>query len=388
MKLFGRDVTRREIATLSGSTAQFFGVRSVVGADGAERGVRMLEFRSGGGLRFTVLVDRAMDVADCDHNGRAIGWQSPTGFVHPGSLDPAGEGGLGFLRGFSGLLNTCGLDHFGFMHTGDAARYNYPGRKSIDWPLHGRVNALPARLTSYGERWDGDECVLFAEGVVTQAAVFGEHLTLTRRIEVRAGENRITLHDRVENPGFYPTPHMLLYHIDLGFPVVTEGSRYLAPVTSAVWASHHVRYRDQGVGCRTLPGPRDGFTEQVWQHAMAADADGMVPVAVVNDALGFGVLLETRASELPCHLQWQHFQSGAYAMGIEPGTNYARGHGFAEERGELIELRHAEAREYHLSLSVLDGTEAIAAAATRIAAIARQPDEDFPEPTGVFTRLR
>ena len=378
MKLFGRDTTRREVAALSGSAAQFFGVRSVVGAAGAERGVGLLEFRSGGGLRFTVLVDRAMDIADCDHNGRAIGWQSPTGFVHPGLLDPAGEGGLGFLRGFSGLLNTCGLDHFGFMHTGDAARYDYPARKTVDWPLHGRVNALPARLSSYGEEWDGDECTLFAEGVVTQAAVFGEHLTLTRRIEVRAGENRVTLHDRVENRGFSRTPHMLLYHLDLGYPVVAEGSRYVAPMTEAVWASHEARYRDQGVGYRTVPKPRAKFTEQVWQHGMAADGDGVVPVAVVNDALAFGVLLETRAAELPCHLQWQHFQSGAYAMGIEPGTNYARGHGFAEERGELIELGHAEARDYHLSLSVLDGTEAIAGGAAGVVVWRRRVSSGGP----------
>ena len=388
MKLFGRDTTRRELAALSGNTAQFFGVRSTTGSDGVERGVRMLEFRSGAGLRFTVLLDRAMDIADCECGGRAIGWQSPTGFVNPGLLDPAGEGGLGFLRGFSGLLNTCGLDHFGFMHTGDAARYNYPARKSIDWPLHGRVNALPARLTGYGERWDGDECVLFAEGVVTQTAMFGEHLTLTRRIEVRVGENRITLHDRVENRGFYRTPHMLLYHFDLGHPVIAEGSRYVAPMAAPIWASHHARYRDQGVGYRTLPGPRDPFTEQVWQHAMVADANGVVPVAVVNDALEFGVLLETRASQLPCHLQWQNFQAGSYAMGIEPCTDYARGHGFAEERGELIELGHAEFRDYHLSLAVLEGADAIAAATARIEAVALQPAEDFPEPTGDFVKLR
>ena len=388
MKLFGREMTRLDIERRCGNPAQFFGVRAVTLSDGVERGVRALEFRSGGGLRFTVLVDRAMDIADCDHNGRAIGWHSPTGFAHPGLLDPAGERGLGFLRGFSGLLNTCGLDHFGFMHTGDAARYDYPARKAIDWPLHGRVNGLPARLSSYGERWDGDECTLFAEGVVTQAAVFGEHLTLTRRIEVRAGENRITLHDRVENRGFYRTPHMLLYHLDLGYPVIADGSRYVAPVTESVWASHQASYRDQGVGYRTLPGPREKFTEQVWQHAMAADGDGIVPVAVVNDALAFGLLLETRAEQLPCHLQWQNFQSSAYAMGIEPGTNYARGHGFAEERGELMELEHAEARDYHLSLSVLDGTAAITAATARITAIARQPDDDFPPPSGTFAKLR
>ncbi len=44
----------------------------------------MLEFRTGTGFRFTVLVDRALDVADCEFRGAAIGWHSPSGFRHPG----------------------------------------------------------------------------------------------------------------------------------------------------------------------------------------------------------------------------------------------------------------------------------------------------------------
>ena len=35
--------------------------------DGVERGIRLLEFRTGTGLRFTVLVDRALDIADCEY---------------------------------------------------------------------------------------------------------------------------------------------------------------------------------------------------------------------------------------------------------------------------------------------------------------------------------
>ena len=388
MNLHGQSVTRRELAALSGDPSQFFGVALTERAEGAGRGIRELWFHTATGLRFSVLVDRCMDIGVCAHRGRAIGWQSPTGFVHPGLLNPEGEGGLGFLRGFSGLLNTCGLDHTGFMHGGDGARYHYAPRRVIDWPLHGRANGLPATLTAYGTRWDGDEATLYAEGVVAQAAVFGEHLTLTRRIEVAADGDRVTIHDRVENRGFYRTPHMILYHIDLGHPVVAAGSRYLAPIVAPIWVFHHDRYRAQGVGYRSLPPPANPFMEQVWQHAMQPDAQGVVPLAVVNDAAGFGVLLESHAAELPCHLQWQHFQAGAYAMGIEPGTNHVRGHGFAEERGELIELEHGEGRDYHLALTVLDGGSAIAAAEARIVAVARQPDDDYPEPTGDFPRLR
>ena len=56
------------------------GVRSVVLGDRAERGVRALEFRTGSGLNFDVLVDRAMDIGSAEYRGVSFGWQSATGF--------------------------------------------------------------------------------------------------------------------------------------------------------------------------------------------------------------------------------------------------------------------------------------------------------------------
>ena len=77
--LFGEERTRRQVAELAGALSQFAGVRLMTLGDGVERGVRMLEFRTGTGLRFTVLVDRALDIADCEYRGAAIGWHSPVG---------------------------------------------------------------------------------------------------------------------------------------------------------------------------------------------------------------------------------------------------------------------------------------------------------------------
>jgi hypothetical protein len=357
--------------------------------DGVERGIRLLEFRTGTGLRFTVLVDRALDIADCEHKGRAIGWHSPSGFRHPGLHEYEGEGGLAWLRSFSGLVVTCGLDHILFMDEAPAAQYHYGPRKSVSSSLHGRVSTIPARLTGYGEAWDGDQCTLWCEGVVQQAAVFGEDLHLVRRIEATVGTDEIRMTDRVVNHGFYRTPHMLCYHINLGHPVVDEGSRYLAPLAETLWAAHAGEdYRRQRVGYRTLPAPQHDFHEQVWQHEMRADAEGRVPVAVVNDRIGLGFLVETMKEEFPAQFEWQAFQSGQYAIGIEPSTNHVFGRPFAEERGELIRLEHGEERLYRTRMQVLDGADAIAAAAGRIAAIAAQPDEDYPEPSGRFPPIR
>ena len=111
VQLYGKSLSRAELAALSGNVSHAASVRLMQLDDGLERGIRMLEFRSGTGLRFTVLVDRAMDIADCDYRGQAIGWHSPAGFRHPALHEYEGEGGLGFMRSFSGLMITCGLDH-------------------------------------------------------------------------------------------------------------------------------------------------------------------------------------------------------------------------------------------------------------------------------------
>jgi len=383
VKLYGEARSRRDIAASSGSFAQFAGVRLMTLEDGLERGIRMLEFRSGTGLRFTVLVDRALDIADCDYRGMAIGWNSPSGFRHPGLHEYEGEGGLGWMRSFSGLMITCGLDHILFMYDEAADHYNYKPRETIKHSIHGRVGTIPAKLTGYGERWEGDECFLWCEGVVMQGTVFGEHLELTRRIEIKAGTNDIKLTDRVTNRGFYRTPHMYCYHINVGHPVLAEGSRYLAPIKDVVWAAHAGEdYQKQGVGYRSMPAPQMQFHEQVWQHEMGADANGEVPVALVNDRLGIGFEVVTRKDQFPCMYEWQNLQAGQYALGIEPATNHVLGHGAARERNELIWLEHGEERRYDSTFRILANTSEIEASEARIVAICRQPDGDYPAPSG------
>lgn len=383
VELFGKTLTRRELAERAGSLGQFAGVRLMELGDGLERGIRLLEFRSGTGLRFTVLVDRAMDIADCEFKGQAIGWHSPAGFRHPGLHEYEGEGGLGWARSFSGLLVTCGLDHILFMNEVSADNYNYSPKKSVSHSLHGRVGTIPAKLTGYGERWEGDRCFLYAEGRVQQAAVFGEDLHLLRRIEIEVGSNDIQLSDRVVNHGFYRTPHMLCYHLNVGHPLLDEGARYLAPIRDVVWAAHAGDdYQKQGAGYRRMPKPQSAFHEQVWQHELGADAEGKVPVALVNDRLGLGFEVTTRKDQFPCQFEWQNFQAGQYALGIEPSTHHVLGNQAARDRGEMIWLDHGDERRYDTVLRILDGADAIAESAARIGAIARQPEEDFPLPSG------
>lgn len=363
-KLWGRDWSRAELLRRVGRLDQVAGVRLVELGDAGGRGVRVLEFRTGTGFEFDVLVDRAFDVGRCELAGRALGWISGVGVEGPWYYEPEG---LGFLRSFAGgLLATCGLDHALFMAEDTAAQYHYPPKQTEVFGLHGRVSNRPARLAGYGERWDGDECTLWAEGETLQASVFGEQLLLRRRIEARVGESRLLIHDVVENVGHDRTPHMLLYHVNAGFPVVDEGSELLVPATAVEPRGDH-----PVEGYRTFAGPAPLYVEQVFEHELAAEPGGTVPVAIVNRALGLGVYEVFRLAELPHHFVWRMLGEGTYVVGIEPSTNRPAGRLDARARGELIELGAGESRSYDLELGALDGAAEIDAFAARVEAALR-----------------
>ncbi len=387
--LFGRNLTRREVEAFSGSRDKLAGVELVTLADGPGRGVRVLQARTGAGLSFQIAVDRGFDLLSGEYRGTPFGWHGAPGVRHPGLITPEGDAGFGFLRGFTGLVSSCGLEHILGPERGDASNFSYPRFSELDYPLHGRIANAPARLIGYGTSWQGDEAVIWAEGEVTQAMIHGEHLGLVRRIEADLGGETITIKDRVENRGFRPTVHMMLYHVNFGFPLLDAETEVLAPVRSVIAANHDLDA--QGVGWRRQVGPQEDFAEQVWQHEVIADSDGIVPTALINPNFSgggpFGVLLEYDQRQLPVHLQWQAFQAGLYALAIEPATNHLPGRKFGQDRGELVTLDHGQAARYELRLTVLDGAAVVDATRRRIAALQGVADE-FATPTGEYPNLR
>lgn len=362
VRLWGREYGRRELLRRVGRLEQVAGVRLVGLEDGMGRGVRVLEFHTGSGFSFEVLVDRAFDIGRCGFKGRPLSWISGVGTSGPWFYEPEG---LGFFRTFGGgMLTTCGLDHALFMAEDTAEQYHYPPKRTERYGLHGRVSNLPARLAGYGSRWEGEECVLWAEGEVLQAAVFGEQLVLRRRIEARVGGSRLTVSDEVENVGFDPTPHMYLYHVNVGFPVVDEGAELLAPASSVTPRGD---YPAEGYG--RFHAPREGYVEQVFEHELLAEEDGTVPVAVVNRELGLGVYQLYNRAQFPHHFVWRMLGEGTYVLGIEPSTNRTAGRLDARRRGELIELRTGERRAYTMELGVLEGAAEIQRFAGRVEAV-------------------
>ncbi len=358
-KVFGKEYTKRELLQRIGDISQVGGVKAIELVDGKARGIRAAEFNTGSGLHFTVLLDRGLDISAADYCGQSLCWRSSTGDTAPAFYEPEG---LGWLRSFyGGLLMTCGLNFFGAP---DVDRGQELG-------LHGRASNIPAKNVYMDGEWDGDDYVMWIQGKVQQTAVFQENLVLQRKIWTRLGENRLFVDDVVENVGFNTTEHMLLYHINGGFPAADAGSEIVAPFLNT-----EPRNDDAKVGQEEffkIQGPTPGFKERVYYHDVATDEDGYVYSALINsdfrNGQGFGFYIKYLKEQLPVLIEWKMNGEGAYVVGIEPGTHRADGRSLERREGRLIFLEPGETRSYNLEIGVLSSQEEIAGFKEKIARI-------------------
>jgi hypothetical protein len=343
--LFGQPVTRRELQRHTGDLSQTGGIRLMQLAEGKEAGVRIADVRTGSGLRFQVNLDRGMDISLAEYKGISLAWRSPEGDVHPAYYEP---GGKGWLRSFpGGLLTGCGMTTAGAPSEDDGESLG----------LHGRLSHLPAAGVSSATRWAGTECLLTLRGEVRESVPFGTNLLLERTIETFLGRSVIVLKDRVRNEGPAASPLMMLYHINLGWPLVDDGTRLYLDAVSTRPRDDEAR---KGEGHeRVCSSPVAGFHEQVYYHDLAPDREGLATALLANDRLGLGLFVRYRQEELPRFIQWKMMGEGLYVVGLEPANCLVEGRAKERRDGTLSSLQPGEQEEFQLQCGVLDGPEAI-----------------------------
>lgn len=355
-RLWGREWTKRELLERVGDLAQVAGVDAFTYRDGARDGVRAARVRTGGGLEFTVLLSRGIDISHAVYKGMPLAWVSQTGEAHPHAFEPEERGWLRTFYG--GLVTTCGLSNAG-MHTEDDGEA---------LGLHGRVSHLSAEEDGAWTQWNGDEAEIIVSGTLREARVFGENLRLTRRITAPVGGAEIRIRDRVENVGFKTSPLMLLYHLNFGWPLVSEdteiavSARGTQPRDSAAEAGMDRWGR--------LEAPQAGYAEQCFFHDVVPDKSGSATVLMVNRARQLGMKIAYDPATLPHLTQWKMMGQGEYVCGIEPANCKVLGRAAERAAGRLQSLEAGEIRHFSVTLSVLDGEEAIAAAENALPAAA------------------
>jgi hypothetical protein len=341
-----------------GDMSQLAGVRHSFLMDGRARMVEALDFDNGSGLQFTVLPGRGMDIAWAKYRGIPLCFMTKAGVASPESYDPEGMGWL--WNFFGGLLTTCGLSN-----VGDPCEDERPELGPVHHGLHGRLSGTAAANVGWSAAWVDGAYRLNATGQMREGVLHGQNLSLTRTIETRLGENALYLTDVIENEGFTPEEVMILYHINIGYPVLDASSRLMLPEGTQTSVSNSGAM-DDPAACGRFSAPSPDAPQHVYLHEFPRRADGLAEVGIYNPEIALGVALSYDPGQLPYFNQWKRMSAGDYVVGLEPANCRAIGRARMRKQGGLETLGPGETRTIRWKLSILDGEAQCAALAARL----------------------
>lgn len=333
-----------------------FGIKYYPIQSGTSAGMHCLSIDTGN-VTATILPDRGMGLWKCWSGDLEFGWQSPvTGPVNPSFVPVHDVSGIGWLEGFDELLVRCGLQSNG------APEFAENG--TVRYPLHGRIANLPAHRLDI--QIDVENGILDVIGAVSESRFLIYSLELQTRYRFRVGSPVIEIIDTVTNRSSQPGSMQLLYHINVGQPVLQSGSTVHTPFRNL--APRDARAAESVEQWNQCNGPAAGYREQVyfvepiaddhnWSETMLASADGN---------FGFAVHFDTRT--LPYMTLWKNTAAveDGYVVGLEPGTGFPNTRSFEERNGRVVTLQGGESRTFRLKLQPLTTSNAVTQSRSRI----------------------
>ena len=264
---------------------QIASVRRYTVDSGREQGIKVIDCDNGS-LRFLLNESKALDIMQLYHKGQNVSFLSKNAFV---------KSELPFLRRFEGgMLYTCGLDCAG---------------KREGHEQHGTFHNLPADvITAYAD----------SEGIAVQAVIrdtqlFGKNLVMKRRISAKQGADTLTLTDTLTNEGYNDENYCLLYHINIGYPMLDDGCVIIADIEE---------YEARGDYAKETASDMLKITDAVPnQRETCYFLDLRTPkIALENKKLGKRFELTYSGDTLTDFIEWTSMASGDYALGFEPST--------------------------------------------------------------------
>lgn len=266
--------------------AQIAYARRYTLTEGRESGLKVIEVNNGK-LRFLLNESKALDVMQLWHDNINVAFVCKNGFcADDRSFENRFEGGM---------LYTCGIENIG-------------ARAGL--LTHGSLHNIPAKITNV--KCDTEQITV--EGEMRFSALFGQNLLLKRKIVTKIGSDTLTLTDSLINQGYGDENYCMLYHFNLGYPMLNDGATVQIDASEVVprtdWARQNLK---------------TAFTMQksipLEEECCYFIKVNKPEVSVVNPLLNKTLTLKYSNDTLPEFIEWKSMASGDYALGLEPATS-------------------------------------------------------------------
>ena len=294
--------------------SQIAGIRRYTVTEGREKGLDILDC-SNGKLRFLLNVTKACDIMQLFCDGQNMTFVSKNGFTQRET--PFGN------RFEGGMLYTCGLDSVG-------------DRDGFE--PHGTFHNIPAQITRAECTEDG----IIVEAVIWDTEIGGKNLQMKRKITSAIGSDSVTVEDTLTNKAFLDTQYCLLYHVNLGYPMLDAGAKILV---DSEWCEPRTPWAAENIATAyEIEAPVPGYEETCYFLKPKKPE-----VSLVNEKLGKKFTVSYSGDTLPQFVEWKNMVSGDFAVGLEPSTTQ-----LDEGRFAFSDIKAGQAIEFMVKLTVSD----------------------------------
>ena len=312
-----------------GHESQLYGIEEHRLMGGRGDGMRLYEVNNGKGLEMTISPDRNGDITRLRYKGINLSYMSPCGYVAPAYYDSIGSNWLGSFT--AGFLTTCGLQAVG-------SPCNDEGE---ELPLHGSIANIPCEQAYYTE----ENGKLIIRTITKDEVIFGRKLCLYREITVSTDTNSFTIQDTIENTGDRVEPFEILYHMNMGYPLLDEESIITIPSVQVTPRDEHAA--EDIDNWMHMEKPTAGYQERCYYHKFA-EQNGMAKIR--QPKLDIELEIHFDASELDGFVEWKMMGVRDYVLGLECGNCFPDGRDVMRRNGMLKFIQPGEKKTYAVSI--------------------------------------
>jgi len=314
-----------------GHPSQLYGVEEHRLVGGKGDGMRLLEVNNGRGLELTLSPDRNLDIARLRAKGINLSYMSPCGYAAPAFYESKGAD---FLKTFTaGFLTTCGLQSVGSPCTDEGE----------ELPLHGSIGNTPAEQVN----WMKEDGAIVITSLTRDETIFGRKLVLERRIAVSLTDNSFTLTDKITNTGERVEPVEILYHMNMGYPLLDEESVVKIPAKEVIARDANAKkYIDSAL---EMEKPTPHYQERCYYYVFDTDK---ASASIYQPKIGTGLTISFDPQVLDGFVEWKMMGVRDYVLGLECGNCYPDGRDVMRKTGMLKQIEPGESLSYSFEVSI------------------------------------
>ena len=179
--------------------------------------------------------------------------------------------------------------------------------------------------------------------------LFGRKLRLTREIKVSTDQNEFCIRDTIVNTGDKIEPYEILYHMNMGYPLLDEDS--VIEILSAEVLPRNEHAASELAKWMHMQRPTAGYEECCYYHKFA-DKEGRAKI--YQPKLGISLEICFDAEKLDGFVEWKMMGIRDYVLGLECGNCYPDGRDVMRKERMLKFLGPGESQEYEVRIRLKD----------------------------------